>query len=430
VTLDGPDGTAVYESEAMYRERLASIPLKDLLPQYTAKVGGGEATGGPLVAAPDLYVKETGAAEFGQNMQTVAVLNVGDDTAGLSGATTVAGWGGTTYASADSLYLASPFWEPGDTDTSPGHASTNLFKFELAPDAVPLVATGEVDGEVLNQFLMDEQGDDLRIATTAMEPGVELGAPASDVPVPMPSTSNGVYVLRQSGNELKVVGSVTKLGITERVQSARFVGDTAYLVTFRRTDPLFVIDLGDPTHPKVTGELKIPGFSTYLQPIGDGLLVGIGHEADENGRAMGIQLSLFDVSNPAKPARLAAKTIEDEGPWGWSEAEHNHLAVSYFPEQHVLALPLYHFSYANTGSGAGTGDPGQPKPFSLEMFRVGREEGIDALGSIESDSVISRSLRVGTAVFALGGDEIRAAQVDAPGTLLGTLSLRGPDEQG
>jgi len=426
-TVDGPDGTSVYESEASYRQRLGATPLAELLPQYSAKVAGGAATAGALVAAPDVYVKETGAAEFGQNMETVAVLNVGDDAAGPSGTTTIAGWAGTSYASADSLYLASPFWEAGDSDTDTGHSGTNLFKFDLDPDAVPLVATGEVEGSVLNQFSMDEQGDDLRVATTATEPAVH----SDDLPPPPPpATSNGVYVLRQDGDALKVVGSVTKLGLTERIQSARFVGNMAYLVTFRRTDPLFAINLSDPIHPKVAGELQIPGFSTYLQPLGDGLLLGVGRDADETGRAKGIQLSLFDVSDPAKPVRLAAQSLDDEGPWGWSDAEHNHLAVSYFPEQHVLAIPLYRFSYAWTGSGAGTGDPGQPKPFSLEVFRVGREEGIEKLGAIAADSVISRSLRIGTAVFAVGTDEIQAAPVDAPGTLLGTLSLRGTDEPG
>ena len=418
VTVDGPDGVAVYQSEAAYRERLASIPLKDLLPGYTGKVGGGEALTGALVAAPDVYVKETGATQFGQNMETVAVLNVGDAAAGPSGATTIAGWAGTTYASADSLYLASPFWEPGETDTDPGRAGTNLFKFELGPESVTLAASGEVEGSVLNQFSMDEQGDDLRVATTVSQPA---GQP--EILVNMaPATSNGVYVLRQDGDALKVVGSVTKLGLTERVQSARFVGDMAYLVTFRRTDPLFAIDLRDPTHPKVAGELKIPGFSSYLQPIGDGLLLGIGRDADENGRALGLQVSLFDVSNPAKPIRLAAQSFDDAG---GSDAEHDHLAVSYFPEQHVLAIPVYHFSSGPTGGGTGEG---QAKPYNLEFLRVGREEGIKALGSVGSDAVILRSLRIGSAVFAVGPDQIRAVDIEAPDHVLGTLSLRAADE--
>src|SRR5215210_4601339 len=116
---------------------------------------------------------------------------------------------------------------------------------------------------------MDEEGDTFRVATTNDSAGpLIVPDPAAPVARPIPvGSSNGVYVLRQDGDELKVVGSITKLGMNERIQSARFVGDMAYLVTFLRVDPLFAIDLRDPAHPKVSGELKIPGFSSYLQPI-------------------------------------------------------------------------------------------------------------------------------------------------------------------
>jgi uncharacterized secreted protein with C-terminal beta-propeller domain len=90
---------------------------------------------------------------------------------------------------------------------------------------------------------------------------------------------------------------------SERVKAVRFMGTQAYVVTFRQTDPLYVIDLADPTNPVVTGELKIPGYSAYLHPVGDGLLLGVGQSAELDGRTLGTQMSLFDVSDPANPQR-------------------------------------------------------------------------------------------------------------------------------
>jgi hypothetical protein len=428
--VDGDNGTQVYESEASYRARLDATPLAELLPTYAGKAGSTETTG-VMVSAPDVYVKETDAPTCGQNMLTVAVLNVGDSGAGPSDTASVAGWAGVAYASPHALYLASQFYDGDGTEGNPIREGTNLFKFELGPDSVPLVATGEVEGTVVNQFSMDEEGDTFRIATTSLAPDETAGSP-----VPTLQPANGVYVLRQDGEDLKVVGSATRLGFTERIQSARFIGDTAYLVTFRRVDPLFVIDLRDPTKPKVAGELKIPGFSSYLQPVGEGLLIGIGRDADETGRARGLQLSLFDVSNPGKPVRLAAQSFGDADTYQWSEAEHNHLAVSWFPEQHVLAIPVMTgpriWLGAPGGGGTGGSSSGaeQTTPFSLQVFRVGKDEGIQPLGQVQSEDLISRSLRIGAALYAVGTDAIRAVQLDSPGTVLGTLSLIGPTENG
>jgi hypothetical protein len=421
-------GAKVYESEASYRDRLEKMPLADLLPGYSAEAGDVKSSGS-LVRAPDVFVKDVDAPVCGQNMTTVAVLNVGDDAAGPSGTTSVAGWAGTAYASTDSLYMATAFWEPGETPADPGRSGTNLFKFELGPDSVPLAATGEVGGVVLNQFSMDERDGDLRIAT-ATNPNVTVDP--TD-PEAAKSATTVVTVMRQDGEDLKPVGAASGLAPGERFSSARFVGDMVYLTTYkvvqtRPIDPLLAIDLRDPSRPKVVGELKIPGFSSYLQPIGDDLLVGVGRDTTDDGQTLGLQISLFDVSNPARPVRLAAHSFGDAAAWQWSEAESNHLAFSYFPEQHVLALPVYSQTYRWGVTEDNTGGDAAPEPYALEVFRVGREDGIQPLGAVTSESVISRSLRIGAAIFAVGPDEIRAAQLDSPETLLGKLSLRSSDE--
>ena len=117
-------------------------------------------------------------------------------------------------------------------------------------------------------------------------------------------SESAVTVLREQGGRLAQIGQVGGLGRGERIYAARFLGDVGYLVTFRQVDPLYTIDLSNPAAPKVAGELKITGYSAYLHPIGEDLLLGVGQEASEQGRRLGAQVSLFDVSDPASPKRL------------------------------------------------------------------------------------------------------------------------------
>jgi len=144
-----------------------------------------------------------------------------------------------------------------------------------------------------------------------------------------------VWVLRPDGTELVTVGSVGGLGQTEQIYAVRFLGTQAYVVTFRQTDPLYVIDLSDPTHPAVTGELKIPGYSAYLHPVGEGLLLGVGQDADLDGRTQGTKLSLFDVSDPSDPREISSLPIG-----GYSEAEWDHKAFLFWPEDGTIVIPV------------------------------------------------------------------------------------------
>src|SRR5262249_36601897 len=141
------------------------------------------------------------------------------------------------------------------------------------------------------------------------------------------TAQSSVYVLHQQGGTLGQMGHVDGLGTGERIYAVRFVGPVGYVVTFRQTDPLYTVDLRDPAHPKVIGELKINGYSAYLHPVGDNRLIGIGQEADANGRVQGTQLSLFDVSDPAQPKRLAQYHVQ----FGHSEAEFDPHAFLYWP---------------------------------------------------------------------------------------------------
>jgi inhibitor of cysteine peptidase len=187
-------------------------------------------------------------------------------------------------------------------------------------------AVGEVPGSLLNQFSLDEYQGDVRVAVTVGQSWFGAG-----------ETANDVYVL---GADLKQKGRITDLGLGERVYAARFMGDTAYVVTFKQIDPFYVLDLSVPTAPKLSGELKIPGYSAYLEPLGNNLVLGVGRENN------GVKLSIFDVSNPSKPVEKSTYLIKD----AWSEVEGNHHAFLRDADHQVFFIPGgnggYVFSYA------------------------------------------------------------------------------------
>jgi uncharacterized secreted protein with C-terminal beta-propeller domain len=142
-----------------------------------------------------------------------------------------------------------------------------------------------------------------------------------------------VYVLNGA---LQQVGHLGGLGRGERIYAVRFVGPTGYVVTFRQTDPLYVVDLRDPAQPRVTGELKINGYSAYLHPAGNGRLIGVGQDADDSGRRTGMQVSLFDVADPTQPTRVARYTV----PGGYTDAEFDPHAFLYWQPTGLLVVPV------------------------------------------------------------------------------------------
>ena len=153
----------------------------------------------------------------------------------------------------------------------------------------------------------------------------------------VPSTSARLAVLDTDGDTLDEVGHLDGLGVGEEVQSVRFMGDTGYVVTFRQTDPLYALDLSDPRAPRSLGELKIPGFSEYLHPIGDGLLLGIGRDADPaTGMDLGFKASLFDVSDPAAMVEVDQFIVPD----AWSDVSGDHKAFTWDAERSQAIFPL------------------------------------------------------------------------------------------
>ncbi|MDR0248673.1 MAG: beta-propeller domain-containing protein [Oscillospiraceae bacterium] len=300
----------------------------DLLPIYRDTAAGG---GYKTVPAEDISYFPGGT--------DCSYLFVGAiDVASLSPVNmeSVVGAGWQTYMSSDSLYVAGNKWD-GETNRS----VTEIYRFAVSPEGVAFAAKGSVPGSLLNQYSMDEYRGVFRVATTDWADG---------------TTHNAVYAL--DTGDMSVIGQTPGLAGGESIQSVRFMGDTAYVVTFLRVDPLFIIDMSDPRDIKVLSELKVPGFSTYLHPVGGGLLVGFGRDIAETyikrggeevfvGTAdVGMKVSLFDVSDPYNPKEIDVLSL---GKNTYAEAEHNPRALMVDAARGLFGFSLYDWSASSGG---------------------------------------------------------------------------------
>ena len=270
----------------------------------------------------------------------------------------ILGQANIVYMSADNLYIGSSLYNDEIVNsyqdsvyTIEEHVSggsTQLMRIGLDGGKLSATAQCTIGGQLLNQFSLDEYQGNLRLAITKDQSSYQIlrddshGVESYKYDDPVPST-NAVYVL---GPEMTVLGSIEGLAEDERIYSARFDGAVGYMVTFRQIDPLFAIDLSDPYNPKVTSELKIPGFSTYLHPFGPGKLLGLGYETVD-GRTIGIKLSMFDVNNPFDVRELHVTQVA--GVSGYSEALSNHKAVLVDVEKNIIGIPLNDYQNGQSG---------------------------------------------------------------------------------
>ena len=330
----GEYGGLQAEREALRRNRqvIRESTIENWVPYHVVEDGDGSVLAeGPLL---DCASSHHPAAFSGFGMLTVVTLDMAE---GLGEAVTddsvgVLSDGETVYASTESLYVATQRWiDPVVFETGPGpdvpeEHTTQIHRFDVSgAGAADYRSSGEVPGWLLNQFSMDEREGRLRVASTDSPPFWTTE-----------KAESVVTVLEEREGALVPVGSVGGLGEGERIFAVRFMGDLGYVVTFRQVDPLYVLDLSDPASPEVTGELKIPGYSAYLHPVGDGRLLGVGQDATMQGRLRGTQLSLFDVSDPGDPRRIDTVKIAD----GSSEAEWDHHAFLYWEPEDLVVVPI------------------------------------------------------------------------------------------
>lgn len=246
----------------------------------------------------------------------------------------------TVYASPSRLYVATQRWVDPATlppDAPPPPVTTALHAFDVSAGGVTEYrASGSVSGYLLGQWSLSERGGVLRAVST--DAPLWWGGEEAE-------SETAVTALAERDGRLVEIGRLGGLGRGERVYAVRFVGELGYVVTFRQVDPLHVVDLADPEHPRLRGELHIPGYSSYLHPIGDGLLLGVGQDATAEGRILGTQVSVFDVSDPASPNRLHHFSLGG----GYSEAEWNHHAFLYDPATGSVVIPLDTWGVGESG---------------------------------------------------------------------------------
>lgn len=352
---------------------------------------------------------------------------------------TYLGAGENIYASQENLYVAVTRYAPVEAMPVPApergivapntEATTVVYKFSLDGGRITYRGEGEVPGKVLNQFSMDEYQGYFRVATTQGE----IWRTDEN------TSKNNIYILDK---DLKLVGKLEGIAPGERIYSARFMGERAYLVTFKKVDPFFVLDLGEPQNPKILGALKIPGYSDYLHPYDENHIIGFGKETiemapegrrGEAGETMafyqGLKMALFDVSDVAHPVEMFREVIGDRGTD--SELLYNHKALLFDKERNLLAFPVTLMELKDrTPVVEGSGFPAYGEftfqgayIYSLDLVhgftlrgRISHldEDDYDRAGHSWYDSRknVDRIIYIGDVLYTLSGGMVKAHRMD------------------
>jgi Beta propeller domain len=330
---------------------IASLTAADLLPRMRRNGGAGE----PLLADTDCFLQGANASTSVQ-ITTVTIFDLASSSLARSSRCFVGG-AEALYMTSQSLYLATTTGLVGGDAINPAVGlNTDLHKFALQNGSVTYRGSGQVKGHLgwdreRKSLRLSEHNGDLRVLSYTGPFGWWGPQDPSSPPTTPPSPAT-LTVLRESSNSLQTVSTlpnsnrpaaIGKPG--EQVYAVRFVGDRAYVVTFRRIDPLYVLDLSNPADPKTVGELEVAGFSDYLFPLANNLLLGVGKDADSRGVATGVKLALFDVGNPAAPAQKASITLGTSGSSSALDYSRHGLNMMVLGNTARVALPV---NLANT----------------------------------------------------------------------------------
>lgn len=315
---------------------------------------------------------------------------------------TYLGAGSEIYASDKNLYITRVIYNYEEENNYREYeTSTEIYKFNLVEGKCNFDKAGEVPGGVLNQFSMDENGEYFRIATT------------SNKDWDSENNTNNLYVLNA---KLEIIGKVEGLAKGERIYSVRFMGDRAYMVTFVETDPLFVIDLSNPTNPTVLGELKIPGYSKYLHPYDETHIIGFGERTKvvnygygDQVITDGMKMALFDVTDPNNPKELYSVDIGERGTY--SELLYNHKALLFSKEKNIIAFPISvtEDDYEVTFQGAIVYGLNLEEGFTLKGEISHIEEGYDLY---KSGNRVNRIIYINDKLYTLSNDLIKVTDMN------------------
>lgn len=428
------------------RAAIAHAGLSEWLPRYVETTGGRRQTG--LVDCASVS-HPAGAMYSASSMLTVLTFDLNGTSLGDGEPVTIVADSDTVYSDGGSLYIAShqstatPVTQttpaappvagsasaaPAVTATTPvpppvtttagavppaqrvvAAQDTAIYKFDISRPGRPVYeASGTVPGWLLGssgmaEYSLSAWNGALRVATTTYS-AFGLGTDQQ--------SQSAVYVLQQTGNKLVIVGQAGGLGAGEQIYGVRFVGPVGYVATFRQTDPLYTLDLSDPVHPKVAGQLTLSGYSAYLYPIDATHLIGVGQDANAQGQTTGTQISLFDVSDPAAPVRLAVYDVS----YGHSEAEFDPHAFLYWPASRLLVIPVQ-LPYGVTTPVRGL-EPAYSPEGGAVVLHVGAR-GFTEIGTITHPAAsaypgggqILRSLIVDNALWTLSDAGLKATDM-------------------
>ncbi len=396
------------------RARIEASEIELFLPTATDSAGGE--LGG---RCEQFYGAEVGD---GAAFTSVLSLDLGGPVAGTGDAsfTSIVSRPGAVYGSQDALYMAVPRAMSDGQDDGAETSAIHKLAITTEPLGTEYRGSGRVKGHVLNQFAMDEHAGVLRVASTT-------GQAFQD------DAHSTMTILREQAGALEQVGVVDGLAPGEDIRSVRFAGSRAFVVTFKKTDPLYVFDLDPPEAPRVLAELKIPGFSTYMHMLDDTHLLTIGYDASDQGNFAwftGVQLQIFDVSNPTDPQLAHKHVIGSRG--SSSEALTNHLAFTYFAPRQALGMPM------TICEGGEPPSHGQMTFSGLLVFRATAGTGFAELGRVahspdpsidcsnwwtDASSQVRRSVFMDDYVFSISGTTVKANALSALATDLVTIPI-------
>ena len=362
----------------------------------------------------------------------IHIISLNVDSEKIKQKSFMAGYSQTVFVSRNNIYITSFTCEPGILTVGSWNREysreevTIIYKISISKGNIEYVAQGKVPGHVLNQFSMDEHNGYFRIATTVGN--VWDG-----------SSRNNVYIL---DDKLNQVGAIENIAPGEKIYSARFMGNKAYLVTFKKVDPFFTLDLSDPYHPKVLGKLKIPGYSDYLHPYDENHIIGIGKETvealpeEKESRRLdfawyqGLKITLFDVSDFEHPKEVAKVVIGDRGTY--SPVLYDHKALLFDREKNLLVIPVtvYEINDAvKEQHGGYTGNIYGKFTFQgVYVYHINPDDGFVLKGRIthrednesfgiyywywDSGTAIKRSLYIGNTLYTISDSMIKMNDLD------------------
>ncbi len=372
-------------------DRFNALKLDDILPKKLDSIDG-EITN---IAKCENVLGPTTPSGIG--LTTAITIDL-DAPTGPQTAVSVFGAKGLVYASKESLFLttSSSYVMEAFESGLWGSESSGIHKFDISDgdSATNYVATGAVPGRMLDQFCLGEYDGHLRVATTTGNGWSDSGL------------ENHVRVLAQNGKKLEVVGELDGLGIDQEIYAARFMGDRGYVVTFRQVDPLYTLDMSDPTNPKVIGEWHGPGYSTYLHPVGDNHILSVGMDDWR------VTVSLYDITDFADPTLVTRLLFPDEQ--YESAGTSNHKAFTFNAETGFLALPFLNYDNHDTGI------------FTYDV----QETGITKLGTLHLNAGIEdkegtalRSIYIDDTLYGLSRCRITSGHISDPDPAITTLPL-------